>query len=252
MKLRKLLARAKRKLLKKPFLKDQSLPPYWIDRLLGKQDAWLVQIGSNDGKTGDPFYPLLAKNRQWRALFVEPIPFFFKKLRENYPDTQRFRFENAAVNSGEKLPFYWLSPEVNSEFPDLPYWYEQLGSFDREHIVRQVKPEVIPYIVSETIEGISLPDLLVRHEIKGIDILHIDAEGYDWQILSQLDLQRFQPAFILYEFHHLSPADQAAAAAFLQEKYAHFYVGIDAFAVHRERGRPLLAQLSKHFSKYTK
>lgn len=243
-KLRTQLARLKRQLFKKPFLKDERFPPYWIDRVLGDKAAFLVQIGSNDGKTGDPFYPLLKKHPEWKALFVEPIPYFFKKLQENYPDTSRFQFENAAINAGERQPFYWLDPKMNQELSGLPYWYEQLGSFDREHILKQVRPEVVPYLISDSIAGISLPELLDRHEVSHIDILHIDAEGYDWQILAQLDLELFRPTFILYELQHLKEKDQLAAADFLGQHYEQFQVGIDAFAVRREVASPFMRELS--------
>lgn len=234
MRLRTWLARIKRRILKKPFLKDPRFPPYWIHKVLGGQSAFLLQIGSNDGKTGDPFYPLLQRNLQWRALFVEPIPFFFDKLTTNYPDTSRFSFEKAAINEGEAGTFFWLDPAMYREFADLPYWYEQLGSFSREHIVQQVDAKVLPYLTSAPVRGLRLVDLLERHQLEKIDILHIDAEGYDWKILSQLDLSQYRPLFILYESHHLSPEDQGAATSFLQQYYEHFYVGIDAFAVRKD------------------
>ncbi len=55
--LKKLLKRIKRRLNKKTFIKDKRYPAYWFDKLLGKESAFLVQIGSNDVKTGDPLYP---------------------------------------------------------------------------------------------------------------------------------------------------------------------------------------------------
>jgi FkbM family methyltransferase len=247
--IRTVLARVKRKLLKKPFLKDRRFPPYWINKQLGNKAAYLVQIGSNDGKTGDPFFPLLRMNKHWKALFVEPIPFFFEKLKQNYPDTERFRFENAGVNEGRTMEFYWLKPEIYEQFDDLPYWYEQLGSFDRGHIISQVKKDVLPFITSAPVAGIRLDDLLQRHQVQEIDILHIDAEGYDWKILAQLDLQRYRPDFILFEYHHLSPEEQAGAADFLKEYYELFQVGIDAFAVRRDIGAAFLQAMAKALSK---
>lgn len=243
------LARVKRRLLKKSFLRDERYPPYWINRVLGGRSAFLVQIGSNDGKTGDPFFPLLKNNQQWRALFVEPIPHFFKKLQQNYPDPTRFQFENAAINGGEVMPFYWLDPKVNEAIPDLPYWYEQLGSFSRDHIVNQVKPQVESFIRSETVEGISLPELLERHRVEAMDILHIDAEGHDWKILSQLDLERFHPTFILYENHHLSEKEKSEAADFLSDHYYHFKAGIDAFAVSKHLDEQLVEEMSEKLIK---
>lgn len=246
---RTFLARAKRKLLKKPFLKDPRYPPYWIQRHLGGGAAMLVQIGSNDGKTGDPFYPILQTQPHWRALFVEPIPVFFEKLQANYPDTSRFSFENAAINDGSTAEFFWLDPAMYHEFSDLPYWYEQLGSFDRAHIEAQVEAKVLPYLRSAPVQGMRLAELLDRHGIENIDILHIDAEGYDWTILSQLDLTQYRPAFILYEAHHLSPEDQTTAANFLADHYRLFQVGIDALAVRKDLDRHFLKDMSAKLKK---
>ena len=42
--------------------------------------------------------------------------------------------------------------------------------------------------------------LFQKNDIKELSLLHIDAEGYDWKILSQLDLECFNPKIILFEF----------------------------------------------------
>ena len=202
MKLRTLLARVKRKVFKKSFLKDPTYPPFWFDRLLGKQAASIVQIGSNDGKTGDPIYPLLQKNKNWKAVFVEPVPYVFEQLKKNYPDNSRFRFENVAINNGERLTFYWVDSAAKKSFPDLPFWFDQLGSFDRQHILKHFDGKLEPFIKSADLEGITLSTLFARNNIQKIDLLHIDTEGYDWNILSQLDQDQYDPQFILYE--HLS------------------------------------------------
>lgn len=245
MKLRTILSRIKRKIYKTPFIRDPRYPAYWFDRVLGGKAAYLVQVGSNDGKTGDPLYPLLKKNKNWKALFVEPIPHFFKKLLQNYPDRKRFRFENCAVNEGENMLFYWVHPTARAVFPDLPYWYDQLGSFDREHIVKHFDGKLSPFIVSQQVEGIAFEHLLTKNQVANIDLLHIDAEGYDWKILRQLDLSRYQPSFILYEYHHLQEQEQLAAAAFLKETYDLFYLDIDALAVRREVDPALRARMRK-------
>lgn len=244
MKIRTLLARAKRKLFRKPFIKDRRYPAFWFDQFLGEREAYLVQIGSNDGKTGDPFYPLLQKNKDWKALFVEPIPHFFNKLLKNYPDRARFRFENVAINEGVPMTFYWVDAKAKQEFLDLPFWYEQLGSFDRKHILNHLDGKLEPYIISQEVEGISLPTLLERNNISKIDFLHIDAEGYDWKILSQLDLHQYTPTFILYEYHHLQQEELKAADNFLREQYAHFYLGIDAVAIHKELAPEIIQKMS--------
>lgn len=245
MKLRTQLARIKRKLLKKPFLKDSHYPPYWFNKVLGGMDAYIVQIGSNDGKTGDPFHQLLNQNGAWSALFVEPVPYLFERLKTNYPDHSRFRFANVAINEGDSLDFYWVDSEVKNIFDDLPFWYDQLGSFDRQHIVNELGERMEPYILSQTLEGTTLPGLLKKNDIKNIDILHIDTEGYDWKILSQLDINAFTPTFILYESNHLSKKELTDSYEFLDKKYALFTVGIDTLAVSRNKAAQYIPDMLK-------
>ncbi len=236
-----ILARVKRKILKKSFLKDKRLPAYWMDKLL-PEDAYLIQIGSNDGRTGDPLYPLLQKNKKWKALFVEPVPYSFEKLKNNYPDSHRFSFENVAINEGKTMDFFWVNSAAKKALPELPYWFDQLGSFDKQHILKHFDGALAPFIEATLLEGIDLNTLFNRNKVKQISVLHIDTEGYDWKILSQLELNRFQPKFILFEHHHLTDLERKAAARFLEKKYTVFSLGIDMLAVHNGLG---MAEVNK-------
>ena len=253
MNIRKVLARFKRKLTKKAFIKNKIYPAFWFNKLLGGQSAMIVQIGSNDGKTGDPLYELLHKNKEWKALFVEPIPHYFEKLKQNYPDNNRFTFENVAVNNGEELEFHWVDPTAKNTFPDLPFWFEQLGSFDRQHILNQLNEKIAPFIISKKLKGSTLPEIFDRNEIKKLDLIHIDAEGYDWKILSQLDIEKYQPKFILFEYHHLTKAELAEAYQFLIKDYEIFKVGIDVFCIHQTLGASIIREinLNKYMSQFS-
>lgn len=247
MSLRVQLARIKRKLLQKPWLKDKQFPGYWCDTLLGGKSAQVVQIGSNDGKTGDPLFELFQKHRQWNGLFVEPVPYLFQRLKSNYRDAERFRFENAAIGTEEQpLTFYWVDPKARETLPDLPYWYDQLGSFNKNRIAEELDGKLLPFMLSAELESIRLETLLQRHSIQHIDLLHIDTEGYDWNILSQLPIDRIAPTFIMFEYNHLSEADVAAAKAFLAVQYTVFNVGIDLFAVNNSVGSATLTTMKQH------
>jgi len=254
MSLRRILAKVKRKLFKKPFAKNKKYQAFWFDKILKDKSALIVQIGSNDGKTGDPIYPLFKKYKKWKGLFVEPIPRSFEKLKTNYPDPNRFSFENVAINEGLEMTFYWVDPIAKESLPDLPYWYDQLNSFDKDHIVNQLDGVLEPFIKETLMEGIRLEELLTRNGVQEISILHIDTEGYDWKILQQLDLKRYQPTFILYEYNHLSLSDKEASFSFLKRSYDLFDVGIDILAVNKNLGTHHLQDMAKHMKKivYTK
>jgi hypothetical protein len=102
--------------------------------LRGMKSVYVVQIGSNDGNAGDPIRSLVLQNPSWVALFVEPVPFLFERLRQNYSDSPRFRFENVAIGERPGVSaFYYVDGSAKEHVAGLPYWFDQLGSFDRDH-----------------------------------------------------------------------------------------------------------------------
>lgn len=205
---------------------------YWLRQLVVARNLQVVQIGSNDGKTGDPLHRLLKRNPKWNALFVEPVPHLFTRLKANYGPSDRFRFENAAINDGRCQTFYSVDEAARTAIPDLPKWHDQLGSFNPDHITNRL-PQLAPFVRPIQVAGITLPELLRKHGITDIGILHIDTEGYDYKVLSQLDLRATVPQVILFEHKHLSKEERIAALKFLDAQYRVFQLGIDMLAVSR-------------------
>src|SRR6266446_2198869 len=73
----------------------------------------------------------------------------------------------------------------------------------------------IDYIVEDSIESISFHSLVARYKVPRIDLIVIDTEGYDLEILRQLDLLRFKPDLIVYEHKHLNELERTIAADLL-------------------------------------
>lgn len=217
-------------------------PSYWIPRILQNRVGVAVQIGSNDGRTGDPLHDWLKRKKGWSAVFVEPVPFLFNRLQQTYSGEKRFAFENAVINDGSEVSFFWVSQEARSALPDLPSWWDQLGGFSREHITKHI-PELEHFIKSEILPGISLTELFERHALDRIDLLHIDTEGADYKILSQLNLDRYRPRVILYERKHLSEDEHKQSIQFLQRDYALFNLGADMLAINKEANKAMQATL---------
>lgn len=207
----------------------------WIDKLLLNNDACIIQIGSNDGKHGDPLFELIKKNKNWNVLFVEPIPYLFEKLQDNYGQDSRFKFENIAINDGSQQIFYSVKKEAKNHLPNLPLWYDQLGSFIRENIINNLGEDIEPFIEETLINGITLERLFQNNQIKDLSLLHIDTEGYDWKILSQIDLTRFNPAIILFEHKHLLNSEKKEAIDFLKSKYSIYRIEEDLICCHKDQ-----------------
>lgn len=205
-------------------------PSIWIGKIVGPASAQIVQIGSNDGKTGDPLHRLLRRRHRWKALFVEPVPYLFERLKGNYDDPKRFAFENALINDGSACQFYWVDPAARQFLKDLPPWFDQLGSFKRHHITYCL-PVVEPYIKESLLTGMTLETLFAKHSILDVDILHIDTEGADYSILRQLNLNTLRPRVILFEHKHLTKEEAEASVRFLSPHYSLYRLRGDTLAV---------------------
>ena len=143
------------------------------------------------------------------ATFIEPVSEVFLKLRKNYeealPSSTRLSFYNIAMSDvTQKTTFFAVSDNAKNELGDLvPNWINQLGSVDREHILKHLDGILEPYIYEFEIETSTLDDFLESNNISKVDVLHIDAEGHDYRIFSTLNMSRYQPRIILIEYKHL-------------------------------------------------
>ncbi|GGA33418.1 FkbM family methyltransferase [Okeania sp. KiyG1] len=189
-----------------------------------KNSVFFVQVGSNDGFHGDPIRDLVIKNTNWKGIFIEPIPFLFERLKQNYNNSERFIFEKIAISTQRGFQkFYYVCEEAKTELGGLPEWYDQLGSFDRNHILKHLQGKLEPYIIEEDIETITMQEIFDRNNVEAIDLLHIDTEGFDYKVLSQVDFLRYKPCVIMYEQKHLSN-DEKKLAKSLLEKYNYNYL----------------------------
>jgi FkbM family methyltransferase len=185
-------------------MKIELIIKYFFDN----KPANVVQIGSNDGKTGDPLHDLIKLNN-WIVTFVEPVPYLFEKLVQNYGTQPRFKFIQKAIGEG-KSNFYFIDKQAGLDL-NLPVWYDQLGSFNPNHIIKHFGESIKPYMRYIEINTINLNELFYDN----IDLLHIDVEGYDWNVLKQLDQTKYSPKVILFEHKHLSDSDYQLCKEFL-------------------------------------
>jgi FkbM family methyltransferase len=181
--------------------------------LRGRRRIRFAQIGSNDGVRGDPLRRLVLANPGWTGVFAEPVPELFARLRSNYPDARRLSFQQVAVatESGRRSLFAVSSHAARALGGRLPGWYDQLGSFDPEHLVAHLGERIRPFLVAHDVECVSLAELLARSGLGAVDLLHVDAEGSDHEVLAQLDLAAHPPSVVLFEHAHLGPEACRAA-----------------------------------------
>ena len=177
-------------------------------------EAVFLQIGANDGMTGDPIHALLAHaGQRWSGVLVEPVAHLFAQLAERYGQNSALRLERAAIGERDGTAVIHRLQTTAAE----TLWLEQLASLDPEVLRQNARQFGVtePVIISETVPSVSVATFLARHQLTRLDLVIIDTEGWDWRILRQFDLTKYRPKLMLYEHQHLSPEERAQAHRFL-------------------------------------
>jgi FkbM family methyltransferase len=209
------------------------------DRMRHTSDLFFVQIGANDGQSSDPIYHLVQQYH-WQGLLIEPQPSAFQRLLENYRDQPQLQFENIAIGDKDgTTPLY----RVREEGTNLPYWYYQIASLQRESVEAALmqwktveKSELVPERLDDLIETVMIPSLTVqtllsKHNVQKIDLLVIDTMGFDFEILKMFPFDLLKPAVIHFEHNHLSSDDQMACLDLLiNQGYSLAKVAVDTIA----------------------
>jgi FkbM family methyltransferase len=173
-----------------------------IDRILinifnTKKMTGLVQIGANDGLRFDNINKYIKKYKP-KSILVEPIKEYFNELKKNYKNYENIFFENIAISTNEQINYLY---KVKST--DLDKYDEHIkgiSSFDIKHLITHgVKKN---HITKEETESMSIVNLFKKYDFD-IDLLLIDAEGYDSEIVIDLfQNSNFRP-IIIFEYIHV-------------------------------------------------
>jgi FkbM family methyltransferase len=226
-----------------------------------------IQVGACDGEwisSNDPIQKLMMQSSHWRGVLLEPVPYLFGKLKENVAKSQnrqsaetksRLHLMNAALSDQNGAQdFFIVTDEFAEEKPEETHALKhQIGSFDKNHITKhliklyrrgELKHEVDHYITTIKVDAMT-PDRVVDSFRKSgvaardgtIDILIIDAEGFDLSVLqSFMRIADLRPAIIVYETLHLK-RDQVDTAQALMEAFGYtvWPAGWNAMAVRAAR-----------------
>ena len=212
-------------LLRKRFLgtePNESWPSLLSKLNRTTSDVFFVEIGAMDGVSFDPLYEHVVTNG-WHGLLVEPLQDMFSQLKQTYRNQKGLIFENAAIADapGTKKMFRVSLEAVDKGL--VPYWAKGISSFfeDRNEIggagvSSEIFEQIQPHVMCETVRCETLNNLLLKHNIKKIDILQIDVEGYDYNVLKQVDFRRFSPRIIRMESSVLSPSERRLSLELLK------------------------------------
>ncbi|HEV2691880.1 MAG TPA: FkbM family methyltransferase [Verrucomicrobiae bacterium] len=180
-------------------------------------------IGANDGLSGNHVNEFVVSGKL-NAVFVEPVPFVFKRLSRVYGGRKNAQLVNCAVSEKDgTAQFFHLK---NGTRPG----YDQVGSFNRDQVEEKI-PDYGGEVVAIEVKTLSFKSLLNQSKFGQPTILVVDAEGFDDQIVFQ-GLELIKPKVVVYEHMYLSQERQDKLNARLkQEGYVLDVVLGDTLAV---------------------
>jgi FkbM family methyltransferase len=167
-----------------------------------RPDFSILQVGAYDGVSNDIIHALLA-NPHVRGVLLEPQPGPFALLQQRWDRVSRIVPVRAALadTTGER-PLYVIADAFKHKHP----FPDQVSSFYRSRVEsacsRYVWRPSSDFIASVQVPTIDWQTLVRRYG--RFDLVAIDAEGYDAEILKQIDMNASPPDIILYE-HVLLP-----------------------------------------------
>jgi FkbM family methyltransferase len=181
-----------------------------------QKSVFFLNIGANDGLSNDPLREFVV-GYQWSGIMVEPVGYVFRRLQRAYCNFGNVILENAALAEQNGVKEFWyLKPSKMMELN-----YDQMGSFSKEHLMKfdKIVPNLEGRMVKESMKCITLASLLEKHHARSPDLIHVDTEGYDFEVLKQIDFS-VPPKVIVFEHEHLSKADlKASHDLLMRENY---------------------------------
>lgn len=190
------------------------------------EDFFFVQIGAFDGRVADPLFHLVQKHN-WRGVLVEPQPDMFDKLQENYAGQEGLQFFPVAIGArSEEIEFYTRRTGG-----------VQVASACKHLLVKPGHP-------SSDVKAIKIPCWTFQnlmHEAGDpphIDLLQIDAEGWDFEIIRSIDFERYRPSILRYEHMVLTESERDECLELLASHgYRFILEDVDTTAILKDAAR---------------
>ena len=186
------------------FISSKSQIRAHIEDALSASNGVIIQVGSNDGISNDPLYESILLHKR-QSYLVEPIDYLAEKLRSLHELNPYVKICQFAIHpTSNSVDFFCLPRDSDVKMGSLwKPWFDQIGSFSKQHLTKH-SPFIEPFIEKIAIPCCTIDRLISDNNVKDVSILHIDAEGFDLEVLCTIDLEKNKPSMIILEHKHLA------------------------------------------------
>ena len=140
---------------------------------------------------------------------VEPIPYYYEKLKDNYDNRENITFVQAAITREDADVTMHVVDPSKVESGEVKFWARGVSTLEPENHSAIKKNNLQSSMVEETVRGITFSTLVKETNIQKIDVLQIDVEGCDLDILMDVWDNGFLPKLINVEVIHMSDEERS-------------------------------------------
>lgn len=225
--------------------KPNTLEALMDQKLNKKGKIEFIQVGGNDGYVKDPIFKFVKKYR-WKGIIAEPQDkVFHQQLKKTYRFEKNVVLENVAIaDKTETKKLYKIGISEAR-------WATGLATFNKDVLIKQIQRNYVDdrakregivtpdniedYITYEEVHCSTIVDLLDKHNLKNLELVQIDTEGYDFEIIKTIPFNSLKPRLISFENEHLSEVDFEACKTLLQQNgYELHHIDRDSLAVLKQ------------------
>ena len=152
-------------------------------KLVNKENPIVVQIGAHDGILGEEYglQELLDSFNDFKLILVEPIDEFFNNLESVYGKYgNKVKYIKSAIS------------EINGSVNMIDQGC--MSKIDNNGGIK--------------VNSINWETFVNSYNIDKIDLLLLDCEGYEFNILNQIDFSKIKPDVIRYEYWWIDNKDE--------------------------------------------
>jgi FkbM family methyltransferase len=196
--------------------RSSSLRDFYNAYFSSTKQKRLIQVGANDGIMCDPLRQYLVKGRDQNisAVLIEPLPYYYGKLRDLYRGYPEITVVNVACGACRgNAPLYFIEPDIADRMngngpannwahgqgsfdPDvIRYWIER-NKFRGEDYVNNIDT-FIRSIISADVDIVPLSDIAMSRQNDNLLIV-IDVQGFELDVIRGIDWDH-PPAYIVLE-----------------------------------------------------
>ncbi len=187
-----------------PQVTDCQIPTLWYlySHFFGtREHGTFVEVGANDGVCVSNSWGLAS--RGWTGWMIEPIPMLADQCRANHAGNPHIRvFQEAIGTAGNSKLSLHMAGVLSTANSDTYSEYSKVD-WASSYLTREIV----------TVPCSTLDHFFeLNHVPVDLDLLVVDVEGYEGEVFSSFDLDRWSPKMLIVELADLHPDLHATAS----------------------------------------